>query len=42
MDELIKSIKEKVFALPDETKVYTGHGPITTIASEKTHNPFLQ
>jgi len=42
MDELIKSIKEKLLTLPDETKVYPGHGPVTTIAHEKTHNSFLQ
>jgi len=41
MDELIKSIKEKLLTLPDETKVYPGHGPITTIAHEKAHNSFL-
>lgn len=42
MTHLIKSIKEKLLILPDETVVYTGHGPQTTIAQEKTHNPFLQ
>lgn len=42
MGELIKSINEKLLTLPDETKVYPGHGPITTIAQEKTHNPFLR
>jgi glyoxylase-like metal-dependent hydrolase (beta-lactamase superfamily II) len=42
MEQLIKSIKEKLFALPDETAVYPGHGPTTTIAQEKKSNPFLQ
>jgi hydroxyacylglutathione hydrolase len=42
MEQLIKSIKEKLFALPDETVVYPGHGPTTTIAQEKKSNPFLQ
>ncbi len=42
MEQLLKSIREKLFTLPDEIKVYPGHGPITTIAHEKAHNPFLQ
>jgi len=42
MDELIKSIREKLLTLPEETKVYPGHGQITTIAREKAHNLFLQ
>lgn len=39
---LIDSIKTKLLTLPDETVVYTGHGPETTIGSEKEHNPFLR
>ncbi len=42
MSQLLNSIKEKLFTLPDETKVYPGHGPITTIAREKAHNQFCQ
>ena len=38
---LLQSIKEKLFALPDDTVVYPGHGPITTIGFERVHNPFL-
>lgn len=38
---LITSIKTKLFVLPDETIVYSGHGPKTTIGFEKKHNPFL-
>jgi len=42
MSQLIKSIREKILTLPDETIVYPGHGPITTIAQEKANNPYLQ
>ncbi len=42
MSQLLNSIKEKLFTLPDETKVYPGHGPITTIAHDKAHNQFFQ
>ncbi|WP_020402606.1 MBL fold metallo-hydrolase [Gracilimonas tropica] len=39
---LEKSIKEKLYTLPDETVVYPGHGPSTTIAHEKTSNAFVK
>lgn len=42
MSRLLNGIKEKLFTLPDETAVYPGHGPVTTIAHEKAHNPFLR
>lgn len=42
MAQLIKSIREKLFTLPDYTSVYPGHGPVTTIEHEKEHNQFLQ
>lgn len=42
MSSLVRSIKEKLFVLPDETKVYPGHGDVTNIAVEKKYNPFLQ
>jgi len=40
--ELINGIKEKLLTLPDETKVYPGHGFGTTIDHEKKNNPFLR
>jgi hydroxyacylglutathione hydrolase len=41
-DTLISSIKEKLLGLDDDTIVYTGHGPETSIANEKRMNPFLR
>lgn len=38
---LISGIKNKLFILPDDTKVYSGHGPETTLGFEKSSNPFL-
>lgn len=38
---LVKSIKEKLFKLPDDTVVYPGHGQFSTIGEEKRGNPFL-
>ena len=39
---LINSIQTQLFTLPDETKVYSGHGPMTTIGFEKMNNPFVK
>lgn len=39
--KIIKSIKERIFVLPDETTVITGHGPMTQIHHEKRFNPYL-
>ena len=38
---LIDRIKHKLLILPDTTRVYPGHGPSTTLRTEKRHNPFL-
>lgn len=40
-DTLIRSITEKLIPLGDDVKVYSGHGPATTIGSERQNNPFL-
>jgi hydroxyacylglutathione hydrolase len=42
MEVLMRSIEEQLLTLPDETTVYPGHGPQTTIGNERTSNPFLQ
>lgn len=39
---LMKSIKEKIILLPDDTLIYPGHGPASTIGNEKLNNPFLK
>jgi len=39
---LINSIQTQLFTLPDETKVYSGHGSVTTIGYEKMNNPFVK
>jgi glyoxylase-like metal-dependent hydrolase (beta-lactamase superfamily II) len=39
---LIEGIRSKLLSLPDDTIVYSGHGPPTTIGQERRHNPFLQ
>jgi glyoxylase-like metal-dependent hydrolase (beta-lactamase superfamily II) len=40
-ETLLQSIQNELFTLPDNTIVYSGHGPETTIGYEKQHNPFL-
>lgn len=42
MDQLLQSIREQLYVLPDETIVYSGHGPATTIGAEKRSNPFVR
>jgi glyoxylase-like metal-dependent hydrolase (beta-lactamase superfamily II) len=41
MQKIMNSLQEKVLALPDETVVVPGHGPLTTIGEERESNPFL-
>ena len=39
-ETLIRSIHSQLFTLPDETKVYSGHGAPTTVGHEKKMNPY--
>jgi hydroxyacylglutathione hydrolase len=41
-DTLMNSIQTQIFTLPDSTKVYPGHGPMTTVGFEKMNNPFVK
>jgi glyoxylase-like metal-dependent hydrolase (beta-lactamase superfamily II) len=38
---LMKSIREEVLTLADETVLHSGHGPVTTVGHERVGNPFL-
>ena len=38
---IIRSIRERIFTLPEETRVFPGHGPFTTLEREIRHNPFF-
>lgn len=40
-EKIIRSLHDRVLALPDETVVIPGHGPMTTIGEEREENPFL-
>lgn len=40
--QLMESIRSRILTLPDETVLYPGHGPETTVGEERRHNPFLQ
>ncbi|MCU1253225.1 MAG: metallo-beta-lactamase family protein, partial [Edaphobacter sp.] len=40
--KLLRSIHERLLTLPEEVNVIPGHGPATTIGSERVSNPFLQ
>ncbi len=41
MEEILSSIREKIFVLPPQTIIISGHGPVTTVGEEKENNPFL-
>ena len=41
MKKLLASIEDKIFTLPEDTKLYPGHGPATTVGHEKENNPFF-
>jgi hydroxyacylglutathione hydrolase len=41
-DTLVRSIREVLFALPDDTVLYSGHGPKTTVGREKRSNPWVR
>jgi|SRR5579863_4484681 len=41
-DKIMQSLHTRVMALPDDTEVVPGHGPMTTIGRERKSNPFLQ
>lgn len=40
-EDLIKSVREKIFIYPDHVKIYPGHGPSTTVGDERNNNPFF-
>lgn len=39
--QLVGAIRSKLLSLPEDTRVFPGHGPATTIGNEKRHNPYL-
>jgi glyoxylase-like metal-dependent hydrolase (beta-lactamase superfamily II) len=41
-EELARSIRTRLYTLPDATKIYPGHGPASTIGREKKSNPFVR
>ncbi|HEY0968460.1 MAG TPA: MBL fold metallo-hydrolase [Opitutaceae bacterium] len=41
-EELEESVRQQIYTLPDETKVYPGHGPATTVGHERATNPYVR
>jgi hydroxyacylglutathione hydrolase len=41
LQTLVNSIQTQLFTLPDTTKIFSGHGPVTTVGYEKMNNPFV-
>jgi glyoxylase-like metal-dependent hydrolase (beta-lactamase superfamily II) len=39
--DALENNRNKILTLPDETIVCPGHGPMSTVAQEKAHNPFF-
>jgi len=39
--DLLRAVREKIFTLPDETILFPGHGPATTVGEERRTNPFF-
>ena len=40
-EQLMQSVKEKIFSLPEDTELRSGHGSVTSVSEEKNHNPFF-
>jgi glyoxylase-like metal-dependent hydrolase (beta-lactamase superfamily II) len=40
-EDALRTNREKIMTLPDDTVLCPGHGPLTTVGEEKKHNPFF-
>ncbi len=41
LQQLLESVRTRIFSLPEQTLIYPGHGPVTTVGREKSQNPFF-